>query len=334
MHQLSSWRQPALALLLVGGCAVAFAQQAPPATPPPGTAGQQQQQSQDEVTFRADTRLVVLHASVVDKSGKLVTTLGREAFKVYENNVEQQVRLFRREDVPVSMGIVIDNSGSMRDKRQKVEAAALALVKNSNKQDEVFVVNFNDEAYLDVPFTSDIKKMEEGVARIDSRGGTAVRDAISMSIDHVKAEGKRDKRVLVLVTDGDDTASSGITQEKLVEKAQRAEVLIYVIGLPTLEDRGRANRAKRAMTQLAKASGGTVVYVEDFDQVENVAVQIAHDIRNQYVIAYSPSNQNLDGSYRQIKVTAGRNTVRTRSGYYATAAETRRSAVSQGGPPR
>ena len=144
----------------------------------------------DHVPLRADTRLVVLPVSVSDKNGKLVTDLQQKAFKVFENGVEQPIKIFRREDVPVSLGIIIDNSGSMREKRQKVETASLDLVKASNPQDEVFIVNFNDEAYLDVPFTNDIKKMEEGVARIDSRGGTAMRDAISMSIDYLKEEGQ------------------------------------------------------------------------------------------------------------------------------------------------
>jgi len=162
----------------------------------------------DPAVFRSDTRLVVLHASVLDKSGKLVTNLPQTAFKVFENGSEQQIKQFKREDVPVSMGVLIDDSGSMRDKRAKVSAAALALVKASNRQDEVFVVNFNDEAYLDVPFTSEIPKLEEGLNKIDSRGGTAMRDAITMSIDYLQQKAKKDKKVLVVVTDGNDTASS------------------------------------------------------------------------------------------------------------------------------
>src|SRR3954462_6939424 len=134
--------------------------------------------------FSAETRLVVLHASVADKNGHLVPNLQEKNFKVLENGVTQPLKLFRHEDVPVSMGLLIDDSGSMRDKRTGVEAAALALVKASNPQDEVFIVNFNDEAYLDVPFTNDIKKMEQGLARIDARGGTAMRDAVNMSIDY------------------------------------------------------------------------------------------------------------------------------------------------------
>lgn len=288
----------------------------------------------DQATFKTGTRLVVLYCGVFDKRGRMVTDLPRETFKVFENNTSQEIRVFRREDIPISLGLIIDNSGSMRDKRQKVEAAAVRLVKSSKRNDEVFVVNFNDDAYLDVPFTSEISKLEEGVARIDSRGGTAMRDAISMSIDHLKAEGKKDKKVLLVVTDGNDTASIGITLEKLVEKAQKSGVLLYAIGILGEEDRREAKKAKRAIDSLTKAAGGASYYPDSASEVEQIADQVANDIRNQYVIAYSPSNQELDGTYRQIKVTAGnRFTVRTRSGYYATPDEParRRPAATQGG---
>jgi Ca-activated chloride channel homolog len=274
----------------------------------------------DKAVFRADTRLVVLHATVVDKNGKLVTNLARNAFHVYEDGVEQQMKVFKREDVPVSMGIVIDNSGSMREKRRKVEDAALALVKASNPQDEVFVVNFNDDAYLDVEFTTDIKKLEDGVSRIDSRGGTAMRDAIDLSMEHLKAKGKRDKKVIVVVTDGNDNASE-ITLEKLIQKAQQREVLIYSIGLLNEEERREVKRAKRALDSLAAATGAVAYYPKAVEDIGGFTLQVAHDIRNQYILAYSPSNQSLDGSYRQIKVTASsgnRPSVRTRTGYYAT----------------
>lgn len=276
--------------------------------------------SDDGSVIRVDTRLVVLHCSVLDRGGKLVMNLPQSDFRVLENNVEQPVRVFRREDIPVSMGLVVDNSGSMRDKRQRVEAAAIKLVKASNRQDEVFIVNFNDDAYLDVPFTNELPKLEEGVARIDSRGGTAMRDAISMSIDHVKGEGKKDKKVLLVVTDGNDTVSSGVTLEKLVEKAHKSEVLIYAIGILGKEDQRDAKKAKRAIDALTKASGGASYYPNDLVEVESLAEQVAHDIRSQYVIGYSPTNPNLDGSFRTIKVVAagGRYSVRTRTGYYAT----------------
>ena len=305
-------------LLLVGPlAALAVWGQAKPVIPP---------QSKDTgATFSVDTRLVVCPTVVVDKTGHLVTTLPKESFTVYENGVVQEIKIFKREDVPVSMGLIIDNSGSMRDKRAKVEAASVALAKDSNPEDEAFVVNFNDEAFLDLPhgkdFTSDIKELEEALTRIDSRGGTAMRDAIRMSIDHAKEKGHKDKKVLVVVTDGNDN-SSVVGLENLVKAAQQAGILIYSVGLLGEEERREAQRAQRALKALAEATGGEAFFPKDVSEVDRIAHQVARDIRNQYTIEYTPSNTALDGSFRQIKITVkapGNPTVRTRSGYYATA---------------
>jgi Ca-activated chloride channel family protein len=278
------------------------------------------QDSGNNATFRSDTRLVVLHASVADNKGRLLTNLKQSAFKVYENDIEQPIKRFLREDIPVSLALVVDNSGSMRDKRKKVEAAALALVKASNPRDEVTIVNFNDEAFQDVPFTNDIKKMEEGLSRLDSRGGTAMRDAISMSIDYMMEKGKHDKKVILVITDGNDTAST-LTLEKLVAKARQSEVLLYMVGLLTEEDRREAKKAVRALDTLAQASGGSSTYPKEMADVEKVALDIAAEIRNQYLITYTPTAQALDGSFRRIKVAVnapGRPVARTRSGYFAS----------------
>ena len=288
--------------------------------------------------FRADTRLVVCHTTVVDKNGHLVTTLPQDAFTVYENGVQQPIKVFRREDVPVSMGLIIDNSGSMRDKRAKVEAAALTLVKDSNPEDEVFIVNFNDEAFLDLPhgklFTSDIKEMEEALTRIDSRGGTAMRDAIRMSIDHLKEKAHKDKKVLVVVTDGNDNASV-VSLENLVKASQQSEVLLYGVGLLGEEERREAQRAQRALKALGTATGGEVYFPKDAGEVEKIAHQVARDIRNQYTIQYTPSDTAMDGTFRQIKITVkapGNPTVRTRSGYYATPDQAGPTAPGAKGP--
>ena len=304
------------AAILIAGLSLWGQQIKPPDTPEtPVDSG---------AVFRSDTQVVDLHATVIDKAGHLVTNLPREAFTVYENGVQQMIRSFKREDVPVSMGLIVDNSGSMRDKRVKVEAAALALVKDSNPEDEVFVVNFNEEAYKDLPhgkdFTNDIKEMEEALTRIDSRGGTAIRDAIRLSIDHLKEKAHKDKKVLVVVTDGNDN-SSLVSLESLVRASQQSGVLIYSVGLLSEEERGEAKRAERALEALADATGGETFFPKELSEVERIAHTVAHNIRNQYSIVYTPSNPSMDGTFRQIKVTVkapGGLTVRTRSGYYAT----------------
>ena len=277
--------------------------------------------AQEDPVFRSDTRLVVLNATVVDSKGNIITDLPRAAFKVYENNVEQPLKIFRREDVPISLGVIVDNSGSMRLRRNKAESAALAMVKASNRLDEVFVVNFNDDAFLDVDFTGEIKKMEEGLTRIDARGGTAMYDAISMSIDHLKAKAKRDKKVLMLITDGADTASK-TSLEKLISQSHTTDAVIYSIALLNDEIPRESKKAKRALETIAKATGGLCFFPKTLEEVDALALEVAKDIRNQYVIGYTPTVQELDGTFRSIKVTASgsnRPMVRTRSGYYAGA---------------
>jgi Ca-activated chloride channel family protein len=277
--------------------------------------------TQDDLPlYRSDARLVLLHASVVDKNGRLVTNIPQSAFKIFEDGVEQTLRLFRREDVPVSMGIIVDNSGSMTSKRTKVAAAALEMVKQSNPDDEVFIVNFNDDAHFDQPLTNDIKKLESALARMEARGGTAMRDALSKSINYVKKNGKKDKKVLVVITDGNDN-SSDISLDQVLRQAQSSDVLIYSIGLLNEEEAREARSAKKALKALADASGGLDYYPKSLSDVQEITPRVAHEIRNQYILGYTSSNQALDGSFRQVKVTVtgfGRPTVRTRNGYYAT----------------
>jgi Ca-activated chloride channel family protein len=277
----------------------------------------------EPTVIHVDTRVVVCHATVVDKSGHLLTALPKEAFTVLENGVKQEIRVFKREDVPVSLGLVIDNSGSMRNKLAQVKAAALALVEDSNRDDEVFIVNFNDTAYMDLPegksFTNDIKELETALARIDTRGGTAMRDAIQMSIEHLK-KAHKDKKVLVVVTDGNDN-SSIVGMEALMKAARQSGVVIYAVGLLTEEQHREASHAKRALNDLTEATGGSVFYPNAVAEVGRIAHQVAHDIRNQYTIAYSPLHTAMDGTFRQIKINAkapGSPVVRTRTGYYAT----------------
>src|SRR5438046_1811294 len=158
--------------------------------------------AQEPTIFRTDSKLVVLHASAEDKQGRLMMDLPKSAFRVYENGVEQEIKSFRKEDVPVSLGLIIDNSASMTDKRARVAAAALGMVQLSNPEDEVFIVNFDESPSLDADFTSDPKQLKRALARINSRGGTAMRDALRTAIEHLHDRNKKDKKVLVVVTDG------------------------------------------------------------------------------------------------------------------------------------
>jgi len=280
--------------------------------------------AQDEVpVYRTEIKEVTLNVSVLDKSGKLMTNIPRSAFKVKEDNVEQPIKFFRREDVPVSMGLLIDNSGSMNDKRARVASAALTLAKESNPDDEVFVVNFNDDPYLDQSFTHDTKKLEEALSRIDARGGTAMRIAISGAIDYMKTDGKLDKKVLVVITDGNDNASGdNPSKEQLLRKVRADGVLVYSIGLLNEEEPREAREAKRYLNSLAETSAGFTYYPKDLAEVEKITPEIAHEIRNQYTIVYSPLNGNLDGSFRKIKIELSGQykgaTVRAKNGYYAT----------------
>jgi VWFA-related protein len=279
-------------------------------------------QQEEPPTFRTEIKEVTLHVTVVDKSGKLITNIPKSAFKVSEDNVEQPIKLFHPEDVPVSIGILVDNSGSMNDKRARVAAAALALVKASNPEDEVFIVNFNDDPYLDQSFTHDAKKLDEALSRIDAHGGTAMRNAISGALDYMKTDAKLDKKVIVMITDGNDNASNETTLEQLLRKVRDSGVLVYSIGLLS-EEEARENRAaKRALNSLAEASAGAAYYPKDLAEVERLTPEIAHEIRNQYTLVYSPLNENLDGSFRRIKVELSSPykgaLVRYKNGYYAT----------------
>ena len=289
-----------------------------------GARAQQGQQGKEkDYRIRTDVNLVVLHASVLDQRGKFVSDLKAENFRVLEDRTEQRLALFKREDIPVTVGLVIDNSGSMRDKREKVNTAALTFVRTSNPEDETFIVNFNDDYFLDLDkdFTSDINEMKEALERIDSRGSTALYDAVIGSLDHLK-KGKRDKHVLLVVTDGEDNASRK-NLEATVQEAQQSEAVIYAIGLLGTEKKRAQKNARRALTELAQATGGLAFFPESVEDAEAICSQIASDIRNQYTLAYYPTNMRKDGTFRSVQVEVmpprgrGKLSVRTRSGYYA-----------------
>ncbi len=310
----------AVACTCLVAAGASFAQTPFPVTPPPPPPGQTPGAG---APISVSVNLVVLHTTVLDDRGRFAEGLKEENFRVFEDKAQQKLSVFKREDIPVSMGLVIDNSGSMREKRPRVNEAALTLVQASNPDDEAFVVNFNDDFYLDLDkdFSNSIPELKEALERIDSRGSTALYDAIIGSLDHLK-KGTKDKKVLLIVTDGEDNTSRN-SLEKTIREIQRTNTVIYTIGLLGDEAKKSKNKAKRALQQIAQASGGLAFFPENVEDVHSICEQVAHDIRNQYTLGYYPTNDRHDGSYRSVQVDVipprgrGKLVARTRNGYYS-----------------
>ncbi len=308
-----------------------------PAAPQDDQQKSEQKKSDDQgvYVFRKDVDEVMLHATVVDDKQHIVTNLDRNAFTVFEDGKPQQIISFHHVDIPVAMGIVIDNSGSMREKRNKVNQAALNLVRSSNPQDEVFVVNFNDEQYLDQDFTNDLRKLKEALDKIDARGGTALYDAVVASADHLKQNARLEKKVIFVVTDGEDNASSETLEQAVKQLQQENGPSVYAIGI--LGDEEHPKRAKKALQIIADRTGGIAFFPKTLDEVDAISRTIAADIRNQYAIGYKSSIPRSAGGFRQIRVDAkgkghGKMSVRTKTGYYA-GTQTASSAAPKQAPP-
>jgi len=300
----------------------ASAQQEPaqPAEQPP--AGQsiapiQSSEDQGRFVFKKQVQEVVLHATVVDEAGRLVTSLDRSAFTVYQNGQLETITSFRREDVPVAIGIVIDNSGSMRDKRGRVNQAVVNLVRASNTQDEVFVVNFSQTPYLDQDFTSDVNLLRTALHQVSSRGSTALYDAVVASNVHLRNNPRLDKKVLLLITDGQDNMSRETLEDALRKLQSNKGATLYAIGLT---DQGMTRSGREALQNLAASTGGAAYFPQSLDEVDSITRTIAHDIRSQFTLAYNPGG-NIGTGYQRIRVEARglahtHLVVRTRTGYY------------------
>ena len=278
-----------------------------------------QPNSADEYKISVRVGLVVLPVTVMDRKGAFVPDLRRQDFRVYEAGRLQQITFFEPEDVPVTVGLVVDNSGSMGPKRPAVIAASLAFVRSSNSRDQMFVVNFNQRVSLglpkSVPFTSDLQQLRGALSKIPPAGNTALYDAIAVALQHLKAA-KRDKKALIVVTDGGDNASR-MKFRDLLKMAESSNAIIYTIGIL---DQSYADENPQVLRQLSKVTGGRAYFPESVAEVLHVSQQISRDLRQQYTIGYIPTNRTPDGKYRTIRVTAkaegkGKLHVRTRTGY-------------------
>jgi VWFA-related protein len=297
----------------------------PASSPAQGSAtspskGQEPATESGSFVFHADVQEVLLHATVIDAKQHMITSLDKDAFTVFEDGKPQVINSFHREDVPISLGIVIDNSGSMREKRAKVAKAAVNLVRASNPQDEVFVVNFSDEYFLDQPFTNKVSLLQEALEKYETRGGTALYDAVVASADELKRHGRLQKKILFIVTDGEDDASRESLEQAVRRLQEENGPTVYAIGLLGEE---RQRRARRALETIAERTGGIAFFPRTLDEVDAISNAVARDIRNQYTIGYKPTTPKTVGGYRTVRVEArargyGKLTVRTRSGYYAS----------------
>ena len=275
----------------------------------------------DGYTISVSVNQVVLHATVRNSKGTTVSGLTKDNFQIYEDGVLQEIKFFSHDDIPVEAGLIVDNSGSMRPKRGEVITAALAFARSSNPQDQMFVVNFNENVSFglpeDVPFTDHVVQLESALSRVSAHGETALYDAVAAGLEHLK-KGNRDKKVLLVISDGADNASKR-TKAQTLTLAGQSDAIIYTIGL---FEAGDPDNGSDVLNQLAKAAGGEAFLPRSAKDVTPICERIAHDLRSQYTLAYVPTNRNLDGTYRAVQVKAwapgrGRVSVRTRAGYNA-----------------
>lgn len=271
--------------------------------------------------LRKDVEEVVLNATVLD-GNRLVQDLTKDNFTIFEDGVKQTIISFQHTDLPVSIALVVDNSGSMSKKRPAVNQSTLDLIQASNPQDEAFVVNFSDEAFIDQEFTSDVKKLRDGLSHIESRGGTALYDAVVASADKLAADAKRPKQVLILITDGEDNASTLNLEQTIRRVQQLSGPVIYSVGLLFGDEMSRSEQrhARRALEMLSTETGGIAYFPRSLEQVDQIAAEVARDIRTQYTLGYHSTKPTTDTSFRRVQVIAEEKgtklNVRTRTGYF------------------
>ena len=314
----------------------------PDAEPAPGananpTPGAPLKKEGEGYILRTNVEEVVLNATVLEGT-RIVQTLTKDNFQVAEDGVKQNIISFQHTDLPVSIGLVVDNSGSMSRKRPAVNKSTVDLIEASNPQDEAFVVNFSDEAFIDQEFTSDVKRLRDGLSHIESRGGTALYDAVVASADKLVADGKRPKQVLIIITDGEDNASTLSLEQTIRRVQQLSGPVIYSIGLLFGDEQSRSEvrHARRALEMLSGETGGIAYFPRSIEQVDEIAAEVARDIRSQYTIGYHSSHTGNDQNFRHVQVTAqaqglGKLDVRTRTGYYPSARvpKSQRTAVQK-----
>jgi Ca-activated chloride channel family protein len=278
-----------------------------------------------EPTFGVDTTLVLVPVSVTDESNRYVLGLEKQNFHIFEDDSEQKISQFSGEDAPLSIGLLVDTSGSIGDKLELSRQAASALLKTMNRQDEAFLVEFNSRAKLAVPLTSNAKEIEQELKGVESAGYTALLDAVQIGLDEMrKAKGAR--KALIIISDGGDNISH-YTPRQITSVVREADVQIYAMGVfePSLYRWMSADvvGGPQLLADLSQQTGGRIFAVADDRQLPSVAEKIGIELRNQYLLAYSPANSERDGEYRKIRIKLDQPQglpslkARWRQGYYA-----------------
>ena len=275
--------------------------------------------------LHTDVDEVLLNCTVIDEKGQIVQDLNKNDFRVWEDGVPQTVNSVQRQDLPVSLGILVDNSGSMRDNRASVNQAAYNLLRVSNPRDEAFVVNFSDHAYLDQGFTSDLVALNKGLSRFDSKGTTAMYDAVAAAANELSTHAKLRKQALLIITDGADNASQLDLQQTIRRVQNLGGPVVYSVGLLFDTDKAESDRAQNALESLSRETGGVAYFPRSLNEVNAIAAEVAHELRDQYTVDYHASRPASLGGYRVVHVEArspkyGTLIVRTRRGYYASPA--------------
>jgi Ca-activated chloride channel family protein len=293
-----------------------------PDVEPPATAAGPLDKQASGYVLHTDVEEVVLNVTVLDGT-HLVQDLKKENFKIFEDGVPQKILSFQHTDLPVSIALVVDNSGSMSTKRPSVNKSALDLIAASNPQDETFVVNFSDEAYIDQEFTSDVAKLRNGLSHTESRGGTALYDAVIGSADELASDAKHPKQVLILITDGEDNASEQNLEQTIGRVQELSGPVIYSIGLlfGDAMSKSEVKHARSALEMLSTETGGVAFFPKSMEQVDEIAAQVARDIRNQYTIGYHSTRPTSEPGFRRVEVAVegkgtGKLSARTRTGYF------------------
>jgi Ca-activated chloride channel family protein len=302
----------------------------------------------NDSTIKIPTELVLLDVTVIDQNNRPVFTLTKDDFTVYEDKVKQEIENVSREEVPISVGLVIDTSGSMRTKLQTVSDAALGLVRQLRPHDEAFIAQFKAEPELVQDFTQDKRELEDALGELFTGGGTSLLDAIIATADYAHEKGKQRRKALVIITDGLEKNSS-VKEKEVMDAIKEDLVQVYLVGfIDEAEDaagifgKSPAKKAKELLNRLAEDSGGRAFFPKDVSEMAAIAKQIAEDLRTQYVISYYPSNANRDGAFRSVRVVINpkdsrKLIARTRQGYYARndkgAAQTANDKKLRNNPP-